>query len=103
MIRPWPIASRSNQTCRPLALDVEADLNKAVIDLAESNSPWTIFLETVEPDSGATALPEFDKESDVLLFFKLYNPKEKKIAYVGHSYMPITSKASTYAWFLLFS
>lgn len=93
IIRPWPISYRSNQTCRPLALDVETDLNKTVIDLADNANPWTIFLETLDPDSGASALPEFDKESDVLLFFKMYNPKEKRIAYCGHSYMPITAKA----------
>lgn len=32
--------------------------------------------------------------ADVLLFFKMYDPRLKQIAYCGHTYMPITVKAS---------
>jgi len=39
-----------------------------------------------------TALPPFDKDTDVLLFFKLYDPKNKKIHYCGHHYMPVVAK-----------
>lgn len=91
-IRPWPFNYRTNQTCRPTLLDLETDINKQVIELADNSSPWTIFLETVDPDSGVQALPHFDKDSDVLLFFKLYDPKTKRISYCGHHYMPISSK-----------
>lgn len=93
MIRPWPITYRTNQTCRPLALDMELDLDKTIIDLADNANPWTLFLETVQPDSGRDHLPDFDKESDVLLFFKLYDPKNKRISYCGHTYMSIAAKA----------
>ncbi|XP_044253293.1 ubiquitin carboxyl-terminal hydrolase 7 isoform X1 [Tribolium madens] len=91
-IRPWPFSQRSNQTMRPSMLDLEAESHKAVIDAAENQNPWTIFLELLPPDSGLTALPNFDKETDVLLFFKMYDPKQKKIHYCGHSYLPVTSK-----------
>ncbi|KAJ8938767.1 hypothetical protein NQ318_009122 [Aromia moschata] len=93
-IRPWPFSQRSNQTVRPSVLDLEADLHKTVIDAAENMNPWNIFLELLPPDSGQTALPTFDKETDVLLFFKMYDPKQKKIHYCGHSYLPVTSKLS---------
>ncbi|XP_076333936.1 ubiquitin carboxyl-terminal hydrolase 7-like isoform X2 [Tachypleus tridentatus] len=93
MIRPWPMTLRTNQTYRPSAVDLETDSNKPIIDLADNANPWTIFLETVEPDSGAGCLPEFDKDSDVLLFLKLYDPRHKRISYCGHLYMPITAKA----------
>ncbi|GBM82029.1 Ubiquitin carboxyl-terminal hydrolase 7 [Araneus ventricosus] len=93
MIRPWPLIYRTNQTCRPVAVDLEVDSNKSIIDIADSTSPWTIFLETVEPDSGLPCIQEFDKESDVLLFFKLYDPKNKRMSYCGHTYMSINSRA----------
>lgn len=83
---------RSNQTVRPSVLDLDADLHKTVVDAAENMNPWNIFLELLPPDSGQTALPNFDKETDVLLFFKMYDPKQKRIHYCGHSYLPVTSK-----------
>lgn len=91
-IRPWPFSQRSNQTCRPTLLDLESDLHKNVMDASENQSPWNIFLELLPPDSGAAALPHFDKDTDVLLFFKLYDPKLKRIHYCGHHYLPVTSK-----------
>ncbi|CAH1982094.1 unnamed protein product [Acanthoscelides obtectus] len=93
-IRPWPFSQRSNQTIRPSVLDLEADLHKAVIDVAENQNPWNVFLELLPPDSGLTVLPTFDKETDVLLFFKMYDPKQKKIHYCGHRYLPVTIKLS---------
>ncbi|KAH7944113.1 hypothetical protein HPB52_015798 [Rhipicephalus sanguineus] len=92
-IRPWAITYRSNQTFRPAAIDLEADLNKTVIDLSENSNPWTIFMETIAPDQNIDRLPDFDKETDVLLFFKMYDPRLKQIAYCGHVYMPIVAKA----------
>lgn len=91
-LRIWPFGVRSNQTCRPTPLDLEADLHKNVQDISESQNPWNVFLECVSPDTGLTALPPFDKDSDVLLFFKMYDPKAKRIYYCGHHYMPVISK-----------
>lgn len=91
-IRVWPFSLRSNQTCRPTLIESEADLQKPITDCAESGNPWNVFVELISPDSGMTALPPFDKDTDVLLFFKLYEPKKKKIHYCGHHYMPVTSK-----------
>lgn len=91
-IRPWPFGPRSNNTVRPNFLDLESDMHKTVMDVAENQNPWNIFLELLPPDSGTTSLPPFDKESDVLMFFKLYDPKQKRIHYCGHTYLPVTSK-----------
>ncbi|XP_018335217.1 ubiquitin carboxyl-terminal hydrolase 7 isoform X2 [Agrilus planipennis] len=93
-LRLWPFSHRSNQTLRPSLLDLESDLHKNVIDAAETQNPWHIFLELLPPDLEQTALPTFDKETDVLLFFKLYDAKQKKIHYCGHSYLPVNSKFS---------
>lgn len=91
-MRPWPFSPRTNLTFRPTMLDIEGDLNRPLQEIAEGNNPWNVFLEVLSPDSGATALPPFDRDCDVLLFFKMYDPKAKKIYYCGHHYMPVASK-----------
>jgi hypothetical protein len=32
-------------------------------DLADQENPWTVYVETLSPDSGLKELPPFDKES----------------------------------------
>uniref|UniRef100_A0A5F8G7F5 Ubiquitin carboxyl-terminal hydrolase 7 n=1 Tax=Monodelphis domestica TaxID=13616 RepID=A0A5F8G7F5_MONDO len=93
-IRLWPMQARSNGTKRPAMLDNEADGNKTMIELSDNENPWTIFLETVDPEmaaSGAT-LPKFDKDHDVMLFLKMYDPKTRSLNYCGHIYTPISCK-----------
>ncbi|OXB81775.1 UNVERIFIED_CONTAM: hypothetical protein H355_014972 [Colinus virginianus] len=67
-IRLWPMQARSNGTKRPAMLDNEADGNKTMIELSDNENPWTIFLETVDPEMAATGatLPKFDKDRDLL-------------------------------------
>ncbi|XP_046819841.1 ubiquitin carboxyl-terminal hydrolase 7 isoform X2 [Vespa crabro] len=91
-IRVWPFSIRTNQTCRPTLIEPEADLQKSLYDCADNANPWNVFVELVPPDSDLTALPPFDKDTDVLLFFKLYDPKNKKIHYCGHHYMPVVAR-----------
>lgn len=73
-------------------MDIVNDQHKTVADVSENMNPWNIFLEMLPPDSGLSALPNFDKENDVVLFFKYYDPKQKRIHYCGHHYLPIASK-----------
>ncbi len=35
------------------------------------------------------------QDSDVMLFFKFYDPAKEKIHYMGHMYVAITSKVSS--------
>ncbi|XP_002733899.3 ubiquitin carboxyl-terminal hydrolase 7-like, partial [Saccoglossus kowalevskii] len=91
-IRPWPVSQRTNTTYRPAMLDMDTDIHKTMYDLAEGDSPYTVFLETVDAESGADALPAFDKDTDVLLFLKLYDAKTKSVSYCGHIYLPINTK-----------
>lgn len=51
-----------------------------MIDLSDNENPWTIFLETVDPElaaSGAT-LPKFDKDRNyqpfISIIFKMSKP-----------------------------
>lgn len=80
---------------------MEADLQKSISDCAESLNPWNVFVELVPPDSELKTLPSFDKDTDVLLFFKLYDPKNKKIHYCGHHYMPVTAKVRKFKFHYL--
>ncbi|XP_021358377.1 ubiquitin carboxyl-terminal hydrolase 7-like isoform X1 [Mizuhopecten yessoensis] len=93
-LRPWPFQCRQNQTYRPTLVDVESNLQKTIQDVADNETPWTLFVETLNPESGLQALPSFDKESDVLIFLKLYDPRSKTISYCGHTYVPISAKTS---------
>lgn len=114
-MRIWPIISRANETLRPSALDYESECNRPVVDVCEGTSPWNVFLELADSESDLNTLPSVDKESesrrvalfinfsnvcldfeynldDVLLFFKLYDPKHSFITYCGHAHLPITAK-----------
>lgn len=88
-IRPWPFNLRTNKTNRPTLLDLNTDIHKPIVDISENINPWTVFFETVPPDSGLKMLTSFDKDSDVLLFFKYYDPRHKRLHYCGHHYMNI--------------
>jgi len=92
-LRPWPFQARQNQTYRPTLLDLEADLYKVVQELADEGT-WTVFVETLSPESNLQRLPHFDKDCDVLLFLKMYDPRTKSISYCGHAYVPISAKGS---------
>lgn len=62
-MRLWPIISRANETMRPSSMDVEAELNRHLVEVCEGQNPWQVFLELVKADSGNTALPSIDKDS----------------------------------------
>ncbi|XP_026687984.1 ubiquitin carboxyl-terminal hydrolase 7-like, partial [Diaphorina citri] len=97
-IRLWPLQTRQNNTTRPSYLDLEKDASKSVLD-ASTQSPWPVWVETLSPEEGgeaggggkkSTALPPFDKDAEVLFFFKLYEPRRKQISYLGHAYLHMT-------------
>ena len=84
--RVWPMAGRTNNTMRPKALEWETDMAKTVAEVADSCNPWTCFLELLPADSEETALPPFQQDRQVLLFFKYYDPINRQIHYAGHHY-----------------
>jgi len=96
-MRIWPMNHRTNQTLRPSLIDTEGDLDKAMIEVADNIMTYTVFLEIAPPDSPLSSLPSFDKDQDVMLFFKYYDPSKEKIHYMGHMYVAITSKVSAMA------
>lgn len=70
-MRLWPLVARQNQLTRPSFCYYKDDQNKSIIQCAELQNPWLVFLELLPPDSGQNALPPFDKERHALLFFKV--------------------------------
>ena len=57
----------------------------------------TVFLEMGGPASFRAdgRLEPFDKDQDVMLFFKYYDPRRERIHCAGHMYVPITAKLSS--------
>ncbi|XP_072029469.1 ubiquitin carboxyl-terminal hydrolase 7-like isoform X3 [Amphiura filiformis] len=90
-LRLWPFSQRTNQTYRPTVLELD-EPGKSILEVSEGDSSWTVFLETQHPECPDTVLPPFDKETDVLLFLKMYDPKAKRVSYCGHVYAPISTK-----------
>lgn len=69
------------------------DLNRTLAEYSEShNHPWHIFLEILSPDSSLTKLPNFDYNNDVLVFYKFYDPTQKRLHYCGLDYLQLTLK-----------
>ena len=46
--------------------------DRSMTEVAEGANPWTVFLELLDPEVEASRpLPTFDKDQDVMLFFKV--------------------------------
>jgi len=95
-LRPWPLSHRTNQTLRPSLVELE-DGDRTMVEVAENMNPWTIFLELQQPDVDLSLGPlaTFDKDQDVMLFFKYYCPRTGRIHYMGHLYLAITTKLNS--------
>lgn len=93
-MRPWSLQNRTNNTLRPSLIEIE-DGNKIMSEVAENQAQWLIYLEMMTPEQMSPALPAFDKDKDVMLFFKYYDPAMKKLHYVGHLYLSISTKLSS--------
>lgn len=85
-IRAWPLCYRSNATFRP---NIMEDMEKSIWDASENHNPWTVFLELAP--TGIDSLPPFDKQNQLLVFFKYFDVKEEKLRYCGHTYLSLNS------------
>eukprot|EP00899_Mesostigma_viride_P016141 jgi/Mesvir1/24528/Mv21868-RA.1 len=93
--RYWTWAKRQNHTYRPTACLI-SDENGTVSALERSGlarqaNPTkaniiNVFLETPPPPRAGVPVGLHEKgPDDILLFFKLYDPVQEKLRYVGHS------------------
>lgn len=88
-MRVWPMVQRHNETIRPAWFDIEENIGKSIEDCAYMQSPWIVFLEMLLPDSPLKQLPSFDKKRDTFLFFKCYDPVQKRLNYCGQGYYDV--------------
>lgn len=99
-IRVWPIMNRYNSTTRPLnSIDLKEVGNKTFQDICKQDISWTIFVETSADQSFETnekpgVLPSYNPKSDVMLFFKFYDPKTSTLRYVFRMHLPVTLSLS---------
>jgi ubiquitin carboxyl-terminal hydrolase 7 len=95
-MRVWPITQRNSFFAkRPRAFDHVDERARLVQDVSENVNPWIVFLEMLPPDSELEALPIFDRELEILLFFKYYDSREKHLIYCGFGYFNLLAKIST--------
>lgn len=87
--RLWLFSQRPNSTWRPTLLESPESVTKALIDISENENPWHVWLELAPPDAEDNYLPPFDKQGDILLFIKMFNPYTQTISYCGHLAVPI--------------
>lgn len=83
--RYWPFIRRRNKTFRPDKAYSAVDEEKAFATLKTVAQEHRVFLECV---SEAEAAPEGElvppvKENEILLFFKFFDTKERKLEFVG--------------------
>lgn len=85
-LRIWPLIQRHNQITRLAAFDWRDEWPKALINCAEMQNVWTVFVEQLAAVSPLAELPLFMRDSEVLLFFKYYDPRAKRLNYCGLGY-----------------
>jgi len=99
-LRLWPFARRTNNTIRPNHIDTgNYDKKKYssiddvdIYTLNDQDQVMLAFLETIDPSSNQLVLPPYDNKSQVLLFFKYYNPRTGIMAYCGHLYVTLSER-----------
>lgn len=60
-----------------------------MIEVSENENPWHVWLECVTVDGPSASLTRFDKQNDILLFLKFFNPYSQIMSYCGHIIVPI--------------
>ncbi|CAG0923239.1 unnamed protein product, partial [Notodromas monacha] len=89
-LRLWPIVQRKNSTQRiGSRCRLEPMLggeNTCVMEIAENNNPWNVFLEVLPATDPSLTVPCLTART-TLIFLKLYEPRDRRVYYVGHHFM----------------
>lgn len=91
-VRLWPMRSRNTEALRPSGLDYAMEWQNSINDISEMTHTWCVFVELIKPDSGVTKLPSINREKDVMMFFKLYDPINKFVSYCGNAVISLDMK-----------
>ncbi|XP_055383961.1 ubiquitin carboxyl-terminal hydrolase 7 [Condylostylus longicornis] len=89
-MRIWSLVSRSQLT-RPVYFDFNEEYTRNLQHVIETQSPWSIYLQLASPDHQGP-LPPFEKNRDILLFFKYYDPIYKRLNYIGSDQYQLSMK-----------
>ena len=86
-MRLWPMVHRTNQTLRPSLIDMEGDIDKAIIELTENAAVMTVFLEVMDPGSTPSTIrmTAVDRYSYKLNFFDILS-----VLYVACKFAALT-------------
>jgi len=101
--RLWPFQKRANNTTRPAGVEIRTEDKRRFetsdeIELFYANDQDPVmlaFLETINVESEMDSLPKFDSKSEIILFFKYYNPETKVMSYCGHAYIDLKAQPTS--------
>jgi len=74
-----------------LHFDFEAEASRTIEQIPTSQKPWVIWLELACPNVPGP-LPPFNPKSEVLLFLKYYDARNKRLNYIGCTQQPYTRR-----------
>lgn len=93
-LRVWPLIQRHNQITRLAAFEWRDEWPKALINCADMQNPWTVFVEQLPAGSPLLELPPFDRDAQLLVFFKYYDPQAKRLNYAGLGYFGLQQRVA---------
>jgi len=88
-MRIWNMCTA--QTQKFLHFDFEAEASRTIEQIPTSQKPWVIWLELACPNVPGP-LPPFNPKSEVLLFLKYYDARNKRLNYIGCTQQPYTRR-----------
>lgn len=91
-MRIWPLVQKSMQTIRPVSFDFIEKGNDVIGHFIGNQNNWQLFVELLTFESPQQSLPQFDKENEVLIFLKFYDPYSKRLNYCGSISVNIGAK-----------
>uniref|UniRef100_A0A1B0FQ62 Ubiquitin carboxyl-terminal hydrolase 7 n=1 Tax=Glossina morsitans morsitans TaxID=37546 RepID=A0A1B0FQ62_GLOMM len=77
------------QTQKFFYFDFQREGHRTIEQIPSSQKPWVIFLELAPQDKPGGALQPFDPKKEVLIFFKFYDARNKRLNYIGCSQQPL--------------
>lgn len=93
-MRIWPLIQKSLQSIRPVPFDFTEKANDFIGHYIGNQNNWLLFVEFLTFESPMQFLPQFDKEMEILIFLKFYDPFAKRLNYCGSMSVSIGTKVA---------
>lgn len=93
-MRMWPLLPKPLQCMRPVPFDFVEKGNDIIAHYVGNQNSWQLFVEFLPFDAPAPQFRQFDKENEVFLFLKCYDPIEKRLNYCGSLTVNVGTKIS---------